>query len=63
MLEGTILQAVILEEALVLLSHPKGLHDSLILQFKGCLGGSILNLAESLHVELRIFDEAATPAD
>ena len=48
---------------MVFLSHSKGLHDSLILQFKGCLGGSILNLAESLHVELRRVDEATTPAD
>ena len=63
MLESTILKAVVFEETLVLLCHSKGLHDSFILQFEGCLGCSILHLAKSLHVELRGVDEATTPAD
>ena len=48
---------------MVIFRHSECLQHSFILQFKRCLRSSILYLAQCLHVELRIIDEASTAAD
>ena len=60
MLKGTILQAVVFEQTLILFSHSESLQNSFILQFKRSFRCSILHLAQSLHVKFRVIDKTAT---
>lgn len=61
--ESTEPQAVLFEALLVSFSYSKCLDTSFIFQFEGRFGGTVLDDAEHLDVELGVLDEAAVPAD
>lgn len=57
-----ILEAVVLKSLLVIFLNIKCLDALLVLKLKTSSGGAILHLAQHLHIQNRILDEAAIPA-
>ena len=57
--KGAILEAIVLEQALILFSDAESKQTSLVLELKTGLGSAILHEAQDLHHQGRVLDDTA----